>query len=120
MTLTILIDQNKPCAKCGAKGATQNGLCLNCISKKIKEQTKGGSMTEKAQQNLFGEQDLIVNTLETERTLLRDEIKATMKSIESKEKSLEEMKTRLGNITSSIDSIRKTAKTGKAAKKAGK
>lgn len=113
MTLTIVIDQSKACAKCGAKGATQNGLCLDCISKKIKEQTKGGGMTEKTQQNLFGEQDFIVNTLETERTLLRDEIKATMKSIESKEKSLEEMKARLGNITSSIDSIRKAAKTEK-------
>ena len=110
MTLTIVIDQNKPCDKCGAMGATQNGLCLNCISKKIKEQRKGETMAAKGQQHLFGDQDFVINTLETEKTVLQEEIKATMKSIETKEKILEELKSRVENISSSIVSIRKAAK----------
>ena len=110
MTLTIFIDQNKPCDKCGAMGATQNGLCLNCISKKIKEQRKGETMAAKGQQHLFGDQDFVINTLETEKAVLQEEIKATMKSIETKEKILEELKSRVENISSSIASIRKVAK----------
>lgn len=35
--LTININTDKPCSHCGAKGATDNGLCLECISKKIEE-----------------------------------------------------------------------------------
>ena len=113
MTLTITIDQNKSCAKCGAKGATQNGLCLTCISKKIKEQRKGGIMSVKEQQHLFGDQDFVINTLETEKSVLQEEIKATLKSIETKEEKLEELKLRIENISSSIESIRKAAKTEK-------
>jgi peptidoglycan hydrolase CwlO-like protein len=113
MTLTITIDQNKPCAKCGAKGATQNGLCLTCISKKIKEQKKGGIMATKGQQNLFGDQDLVINTLETERSGLQKEIEATQKAIESKQDKLDELEGRVHNITLSLESIRKAVKTEK-------
>ena len=37
----ITIDLDARCIECGAKGAAQNGLCLPCITKKIK---KGGTM----------------------------------------------------------------------------
>ena len=39
----ITIDLDKRCSQCGAKGATQSGLCLDCISKRI---SKGGIMSE--------------------------------------------------------------------------
>jgi len=109
MTLTIIIDQNKSCAKCGDMGATQSGLCLKCISKKLKGQ-EGRKIMAKAQQNLFGERDFIVNTLETERKVLQDEAEATMSSIQKKGEKLEELKERIENISSSIESIRKAAK----------
>ena len=31
----IHINMDKPCAECGRDGATQNGLCLDCITKVI-------------------------------------------------------------------------------------
>jgi hypothetical protein len=31
-TTTINIDLDRPCRKCGKKGAAQNGLCLECIT----------------------------------------------------------------------------------------
>ena len=130
MTLTITIDQNKACAKCGAMGATQSGLCLECISRKLKgregkrimaknlkERVKAG-LDERGllikpgqQPNLFGERDFIVNTLETERKMLQDEVEATMSSIQKKEEKLDDLKERIENISSSIESIRKAAKT---------
>ena len=39
---TIHIDMNRACSECGKKGATQNGLCLTCIRKRI----PGGSSVE--------------------------------------------------------------------------
>jgi hypothetical protein len=36
MTITINIDLEKPCPRCGKKGSVNNSLCLNCISKGIK------------------------------------------------------------------------------------
>ena len=35
---TIIIDMDKKCSTCGKAGACQNGLCLKCISKKIKKE----------------------------------------------------------------------------------
>lgn len=32
MTLTITIDMDKKCKRCGKKGATQSGFCMKCIS----------------------------------------------------------------------------------------
>jgi chromosome segregation ATPase len=113
MTLTIVVDPNKPCAKCGAMGAVQNGLCLTCISKNIKGQRKGGTMAPREQQHLFGDQDLVINTLETERAVLQEEIKVTLKSIENKKEKLGELESRIENISSSIESIRKAAKAEK-------
>ena len=113
MTLTIFIDQNKPCEKCGMMGATQNGLCLNCISKKIKEQRKGGTMAAKGQQHLFGDQDFVINTLETERSGLQKEIEATHKAIESKQEKLDDLEGRVHNIILSLESIRKATKMDK-------
>lgn len=37
---TIRIDMDKACQKCGEKGATQNGLCLSCIEKRMSERSK--------------------------------------------------------------------------------
>jgi len=31
----IEIDLDKKCVRCGEKGATQNGLCLKCVTKAI-------------------------------------------------------------------------------------
>ena len=36
----IEINMDKPCARCGKGGATQGGLCLECVSKKIIEKIK--------------------------------------------------------------------------------
>lgn len=35
MTTRIEIDLDKKCKKCGEKGATQNNLCLKCITKAL-------------------------------------------------------------------------------------
>ena len=32
---TIEINMDKPCSRCGKKGSTQNGLCLECITDSI-------------------------------------------------------------------------------------
>jgi hypothetical protein len=34
-TPTITIDTDKGCSRCGEPGATQNGLCLDCIAKRF-------------------------------------------------------------------------------------
>jgi hypothetical protein len=34
---TIEIDMDRKCAQCKKKGATQNGLCLKCITKNLKQ-----------------------------------------------------------------------------------
>lgn len=34
--INITINYDKKCIECGKKGATENGLCLNCINKAIK------------------------------------------------------------------------------------
>lgn len=36
---SITIDLDKPCQRCGKKGATPGGLCLKCITKKISSRT---------------------------------------------------------------------------------
>jgi len=33
--LEIRIDMDRPCVECGAKGATQSGICLGCATKRI-------------------------------------------------------------------------------------
>jgi len=40
MTTTIKINLDKRCSQCGRKGATQNGLCLGCIKKRILEKMR--------------------------------------------------------------------------------
>ena len=34
-TVEIIVDMNKKCFECGRKGATQSGICLDCLSKDI-------------------------------------------------------------------------------------
>lgn len=46
---TIVIDQNKKCIECNKGGATNNGLCLNCINKAI----EGKPMKTKVGQTLL-------------------------------------------------------------------
>lgn len=36
MNIQINIDMDKKCPECGKGGATQNGLCLGCISKSMR------------------------------------------------------------------------------------
>ena len=36
----IIIDEDKLCTKCGDPGATQNGLCLDCIAQKFNKVRK--------------------------------------------------------------------------------
>jgi hypothetical protein len=43
-TADITINLDEECSQCGAKGVAQNGLCLDCITKRI---TKGGLMEVK-------------------------------------------------------------------------
>lgn len=35
MNITINIDLDKKCIECGKKGACDNGLCLDCVSRAI-------------------------------------------------------------------------------------
>ena len=35
MTVEIIIDYDRKCSQCGVKGATQGGLCLKCIEKRL-------------------------------------------------------------------------------------
>lgn len=36
MKLTIHVDMDRKCPECGKGGATQNGLCLGCITKSMR------------------------------------------------------------------------------------
>ena len=36
MEVRISVDMNKKCSQCGHPGATQNGLCIKCVAKRIK------------------------------------------------------------------------------------
>lgn len=36
MNIQINIDMDKKCPECGKGGATQNGLCLRCITKSMR------------------------------------------------------------------------------------
>jgi len=42
----ITINLDAKCSQCGAKGTTDNGLCLNCITERI---VQGGSMKVKVE-----------------------------------------------------------------------
>lgn len=37
---TIEINLDKPCVRCGKGGATQCGLCLECVSKRLVEKIR--------------------------------------------------------------------------------
>ena len=36
-TMTIVINMDKPCVRCGKAGATDGGLCLRCVAEDIKQ-----------------------------------------------------------------------------------
>ena len=36
-TPTITIDPDKKCKSCGKRGATQSGICLKCVVKRLKQ-----------------------------------------------------------------------------------
>ncbi len=36
-TATLTIDLDKSCKRCGQRGATKAGYCLDCITKMVKE-----------------------------------------------------------------------------------
>ena len=55
-------------------------------------------MMKNEQQPLFGDQDVYVNTLESEITLVRDEIKKAVKAIENKEEKVGELNKRLSSL----------------------
>jgi len=50
-TPTIHMDTDKPCRKCGEKGATQSGLCLGCLGDRVvqmKEEEKMAASKDSA------------------------------------------------------------------------
>lgn len=47
MELNITIDMDKRCKECGALGALDNGLCLRCAFKKLREKLKTEKEEEK-------------------------------------------------------------------------
>jgi hypothetical protein len=135
--LTITIDMDRKCARCKMPGATQNGLCLSCIEKgisaRIREKT-GGTMSPKkdqkkslsekppaleekpslsegpSQKPLFGEADLVLNTLEVEMAEVRKDIEKCTKARERLEAREEELETREINLREAIAATKKTLK----------
>ncbi len=57
-------------------------------------------------QPLFGEADMIINTLESERKELQDEIKGCRKTISRKEEEIEALLERKSNIENSIEAAK--------------
>lgn len=82
-------------------------------------------MTKKAtkaenQQSLFGEVDMVFNTLHTELTIVNEEIEDKYKKISSLEEKIEILESRKEEIDKSIKIVaksRKVEKVGKTAKK---
>lgn len=44
---SITVDMDKACKKCGTMGATESGLCLACVSKKVLPEDNGESEPKK-------------------------------------------------------------------------
>jgi chromosome segregation ATPase len=65
---------------------------------------------EPAQKPLFGDLDLVVNTLETEASAIGKQIEKDRESIKRKEDEISELEERLGNIRTSLARLRAKAK----------
>jgi chromosome segregation ATPase len=63
-----------------------------------------------AQPNLFGEADEVYNTLETELTMVNLEIDAAQKTIDRKEKEIEDLQVRQQRLSRAIVLVRKARK----------
>ena len=62
-------------------------------------------MTKTEQQPLFGEQDVYVNTLESEITLVQEEIEKAVKAGERAEKKYDDLIVRLNKLTVVRDAL---------------
>jgi hypothetical protein len=47
--LTISIDMDKKCGECGKGGATQNGLCLDCVTRVVEGKPMRSAMGKRYQ-----------------------------------------------------------------------
>lgn len=74
---------------------------------------------EPAQKPLFGDLDLIINTLETEATEIRKQIEKARDSIGRKEEEASNFEERLTNIQTSLSQIREKLAVEKKEKEAG-
>jgi hypothetical protein len=59
-TPIITIDMDRKCSECGRKGAAQNGLCLNCITKRI------GQITRKRREASMGSDEFLIEGMITD------------------------------------------------------
>ena len=59
MSATVIkIDLDEPCLKCGNKGATPSGYCLECITKSVVEAIKKNSLTPPTERNDDEDRDI--------------------------------------------------------------
>jgi len=57
--MTIQVDLDKPCRKCGSHGVAPTGLCFRCATKALQDETRGSArMDTKNDQQI----DLIIST----------------------------------------------------------
>ena len=45
--IVINISMDRKCSKCGKKGATESGVCLNCVAKHIAALTKAQKLPKR-------------------------------------------------------------------------
>jgi chromosome segregation ATPase len=65
---------------------------------------------EPAQKSLFGDLDLVINTLETEATEIKKHLEKAQDSIDRKEEEISDLEERLENIRTSLARLRAKAK----------
>ena len=73
MPVTINVDMDKKCSRCGKNGATQNGICMKCMGNMVKKgelnhiikKVKGDRMNESENTKLVdGIRDMVDRLLE--------------------------------------------------------
>jgi len=65
---------------------------------------------EPAQKPLFGDMDLVINTLETEATEIKKQIEKAQDSIDRRKEEISDLGERLDNIETSLAKLRAKAK----------
>ena len=69
-----------------------------------------GKKKETKQPNLFGEVDELYNTLQTEKTVILEEIERAEKSMDNLEKKMDELGSRAGAVNRAITTVEKQRK----------